>query len=32
MLAREGVTAAAVYPGFGGIVKGLQEQQFWPGV
>ena len=29
MLAREGVTAAAVYPGFAGVAKGLEEQQFW---
>jgi hypothetical protein len=32
MLAREGVTAATIYPGFGGVVKGLEEQRFWPGI
>ena len=32
MPAREGVTAAAVYPGFGGVVEGLEEQRFWPGI
>lgn len=32
MLAREGVTAATVFPGFGGIAKALEEQRFWPGI
>jgi hypothetical protein len=32
MLAREGVTAASVFPGFGGIAKALEEQRFWPGI
>ena len=32
MLAREGVTAATVFPGFGGVVRALEEQRFWPGI
>lgn len=32
MLAREGVTAASVFPGFGGVAKALEEQRFWPGI
>ena len=29
LLAKEGVSGVALFPGYAGVVAGMQEEQFW---